>query len=89
MRIYHDLLMLNGYISDPRLARELAGVPEAGDVQATPGAESPSAEALEAAATITGESPPAPPACRDGGSGAAHFGRGITTLCSTALSLFR
>lgn len=89
MRIFHDLLMLNGYISDPRLARELAGVSEADEARAAPGAGSRSPEAREAAAPVSEASPPAAPACADGTTTGAHFGRGITTLCSTALSLFR
>lgn len=89
MRIFHDLLMLNGYISDPRLARELAGVSEADEARAALGAGSPSADGRETASAVSEAAPPAAPACADGTSAGAHFGRGITTLCSTALSLFR
>lgn len=73
MRLFHDLLLLHGYVSDPRVARELAGVPD--DDPATP--------------------PPSPatspeiPCHRRPARGAGAFGRGVTTLCSASLSLFR
>ena len=76
MRLFHDLLLLHGYVSDPRVARELAGVP--GDEACARPAPAP------APATSTDL-----PCDRRPARGAGTFGRGVTTLCSASLSLFR
>ena len=73
MRLFHDLLLLHGYVSDPRVARELAGAPDDGPSAAPP--------ASAAAADI--------PCDRRTARGAGGFGRGVITLCSASLSLFR
>ena len=78
MRIFHDLLMLQGHIADPRLARELAGVPRDGDLPPDP---VPAVPVPPAPHPAPGSAAPA--------LAAARFGRGVTTLCATALSLFR
>jgi hypothetical protein len=80
MRIFHDLLMLQGHIADPRLARELAGVPDADEAHEPRQAEPGATAALP---------PERQPDCSDGAVAGARFGRGVTTLCATALSLFR
>jgi hypothetical protein len=77
MRLFHDLLMFHGYVTEPRLLRELAGTPEA-DASAS---GAPAAIGTDVGPTDgqPGETRPA----------VAGFGRGVVTLCAAALSAFR